>query len=514
MPLKGLNTINPFESFDSGFARELTNYSIHNGRLLMRPAVRNVQYNSGLGSPVHWFDVTSISGGVIAILANGNIRNLNTGAGATSVGGTPLYNATRCKHVSLDLVIGCREPRLAASPFTASTFTTLVIAFNDVRAACSHKSRLYICNANTLEYSDIAAITGAMDGTFSLAEFLDGQNILRIFSVTTTANDSENVFVIFADGGRVLVYAGEHPGSPTWYLLAKFDMPPPISNVGFVEKDGDIWVSTTEYVYWFKDLFSQGAQAAYLNSPSRPIENLWQGVKWDGDYTKNQVSHAFYYPYIDAIVCQSSDNTTGQYRFNLLADYVNLATQYVYHRKYKAWSVWLATPFYAPVLLSTDNTAYGTSANGELVVLTEGSAVDQYQGSSTRDIETSWKTPYLSPSMGKGKKLNGVRTFFQNSLTGYFHKVRAIFDYSDFNAPLGWYAQSTVTAIPPGVYQDGGMDASANTYSTYQGLIGATGVGGGFSLQFTQAPKSGSSATQSQNIHAATCYVEEGGDLF
>lgn len=524
LPLKGLNTLDPFVPFNSGYARELTNYSIYNGRLYLRPAVRNAVYNASVTSPVHWYDATTISSGGYAILTNGNIKKLSDNTGATSIGGAPGYNATRCKHVSLDLVIGCREPRDAAYPFTvrfsgtaATEFKTIGIVDEDIRAATSHKSRLYVADGDTLEYSGVAAILGDMAGSFSLAEFLDGQSILRIFSVTISpGKEAENVLVIFADGGRVLVYAGDYPASATWYLVGKFDMPIPISNVGFVERDGDIWVSTKEYAYWFRDLFSGDAQTAYANSPTRAIENIWQGTFWNRSHLQEEVSHSFYEPRLDAIISQASEKTTGPNNFGLIADYFNSAMWFVYFRKYQAWAVWFTPPCYAPVLEASD-ILYGTSETGELVKLVHGSAIDQYNGvSQTISVEGTWKTPYVFSQMGKGHKVNGVRVFFENTLSGYFEKIRTVFDYSDFNAVLGWYPQSNAYSplTNPGSYQDSQLDMDAKSYNQYQALAGATGVGGGFSLQFTQKPKASSDATQTQSIYAATCYVEEGGDLF
>lgn len=512
LPILGLNTVEAFSlPWESRYAREFTNFMLYNGRVQVRPAFRSQVYNSSFtANPVHWFDKTSTPDWY-AILSDGKIRKLSDGTGATTIGGSPAYNATVCKHVSLELVIGCREPRLTTNPFTAWTITTATVTATDIRAACSHKGRLYVFNSNTAEYSSIGQITGAMPAgqTFSFSEFLDGQSILRAFSVTVQPGDqSQNVLAVFGSGGRVLVYSGDYPGSATWALIGKFDMPTPISNVGFVEVDGDLWVSTQSYPYWFRDLFSGGAQTAYANSPGRAIENIWSGVFWASSVALPEVSHSFYDPRLDAVITQCSEKSSGYINLGTIAEYQNEGLYFVYLRKYRAWAVWYATPMFAPFVYP-----YGTAYNGEIKTISYTDIVDQYDGSNTIDIESSWKTPYFA-SAGPGAKVNGVRVFFENTVSGYFDKVRVIFDRSDYNSALGWYTQSMVTQVNPGNYGDSVNDAVAKSFNQYNPLIGASGIGGKFSIQFTQKRKSGSSSSQLQSIYDANVYLQPGGNLF
>lgn len=521
LPLLGLNTIDPFVDWNSGYARELTNNSLYNGRVYMRPAIRKQVYNGGLGAnPVHWYDVTSIAAGTYAILADGKIRLLSDGSGAATVGGAPAYHATQCKHSSLNLVIGCREPRLATNPFTAWTITTNTVTATDIRAACSHKGRIYVADGNQIEYSSIDQVTGAMPTgqTFSFAPYLDGQSILRIFSTSISNNGdtTQNVFVVFGSGGRVLVYQGDYPASASWAIMAKFDMPTPVSNVGFLEVNGDIWVSTYYYAYWFRDLFSGGAESAYGNSPTRPIENIWQGIYWSSLVSENYTSHTFYEPKLDAIITQSGLNNSGANNFRLIAEYNNDSLLFVYFRKYKAWAVWFTTHFGTPVLADSSistATLYGCSPNAEVKVMVHGNSQDQYTNTSTVDIETSWKTPYYK-SEGKAHKVNNVLAFFENNSSGYLGGCRTIFDYSDYNAVMGWYTQSNVTQVNPGNYRDSTFDIAAVTWNQYRARMGCDGNGAAFSVQFTQKAKAASGTTQTQSIYGATAYVEEGGELF
>jgi len=518
LPLGGLNTINPFVEFESGYARELTNFSIYNGRLYIRPAVRSHVYNAGLGTNyTHWYDVNSIASGTFAILVDGKIRKLSDGSGATTIGGSPSYNPTTVNHFGTNYLIGARQPRLAANPFTAWTFTTAAVTATSTSCACSHKGRLYVAEVQTIEYSPLAAVTGAMEAGFSLGEFLSGQDIIRMFSVSASdPSGTQNLFVVFGDEGRVLVYQGDHPGSATWSLVGKYDMPAPVANQSFLEIDGDIWVSTTTGAYWFKDLLMSGAQVAKDNAPTRPIENIWSSVRWLGAGLTPEQPHTFYEPRLDAIITQCANKSTGTNNFAAIANYQTEAMLFVYFRLYKAWGVWLTTPFHSPVLadsLSPAAQLYSGSNRAEVKKLVHGNVVDQYIGSSTIDIEASWKTPYLSLK-GNGIKLNGVRPFFENTISGHFAKMRAIFDYSDYNALLGWNTQSTVTAVVPGRYADGGADSSMNSWNQYNEFQGISGDGGALSINFQMKRKSGSSATQTQSIYAAFAHMTPQGELY
>ena len=419
MPLGGLNTIEPFNE-DLSYARELTNYAIVNGRLKTRPSVRTeIDGDVSLaGLNVHWFDPATIGAGCEAILSNANIRTLSTGAGATSAGSSATYvNAYKIKHVSLELVIGCATPRLAASPFTATTITSADITMANVTSAVSHKGRLYLSDGTILVYSQVAHIAGAITAgnTFSVTEFMDGQTILRMFSVTAQPGvTTENLFVIFGSGGRVLVYQGEYPGSSTWALVAKYDMPAPISNTGFLEIDSDIFVSAQDYCYWFRDLFLQGAQSAYQNSPCRQIENIWQSAYFVGTTSLPEASYVWYDKNLDAIITQVAEKTTGEFDLGLIAEHNNEACWFVYFRKYKAWAVWFPTFFCQPVL-EYQGAYYGTSSGyPDIVWLDSTRLTDQYAGTTEIPIYTSWKTPYFAGFDQGTQKLSGVRIFFDD----------------------------------------------------------------------------------------------------
>jgi hypothetical protein len=141
--------------------------------------------------------------------------------------------------------------------------------------------------------------------------------------------------------------------------------------------------------------------------------------------------------------------------------------------------------------------------------------VDEYfvTSTSTIPIEATWKTPYVEPFDSSNTKVNGVRIFFENTLNGYFERVRSIFDFSDYNSVLGWATQSMVTQIPPGKYGEGTVDAPVHTYNQYNPLVGGGASGGGVSFEFKAKRKEGTSDTQNLNLYAATALIEKGSDM-
>ncbi len=519
IPIAGLNTITPFSPIAQGYARELTNYVNVDGRYRQRPACRTELYKSAVNEWFYWLDYSSSNW--YGIDNDGDIYDLTAGTTAANIGGTPQARATVVKHASLELIFGLRQPRLSVYPFTAWTFTTLGIVATAIKCGCSHKGRLYVTDGSTIEYSAIGQITGAIPGgnTFSISDVMQGETVIRMFSLTIqTGNSTETAIVMMGNQGRVLIYSGDYPGSTTWLLLGNYKMPRPASNVAFVEIDGDVFVATDRYAYWLRDLLQGNAQTAYSNSPSKLIENLWSNQYWVSTPSDVQIAHCFYIDKIggvvfDVIVCQcfSLDLVDTQ-------SYTNESIYLVYHRKYKSWAVWFMSPFFHPVVQKPvtgfdDPGFYAQDYRNEIKSLVPTYAVDKSTVFSQEpDIECTWKTPFVSPYDGKNQKVDGVRPFYNNNNSGYFHKAQAIFDFSDANAPYCFATQEAVTEIPAGKASGfSSLGLPDNTYDNYTGFINIGGIGGGVSFQFTQKREDGSSEQQVQGISAATAYITDGG---
>lgn len=535
VPLRGLNTIDPMIDLESGYARELTNYSLVNGRLSVRPAVITTVTQSTTDE-LAWI---SYDAGVWnCIKFDGTIRTVGTNAGAGTIGGGVQCPVVKIKHVSLDLIIGAQAPRIPTAPYTAWAFTTITMTATAITSACSHKGRLYVCDGTNIEYSNLGQTANAMFGKFPITNFMDNQLVSRMFSLTLRSGDtSQSVLVIFGEKGKVLVYQGDFPGSSSWALSGNYNMPSLGSKRMFLEIDGDIFVGTTQYAYWARYLVLGGSQTAYDNSPSKPIENLWQALDWGQNNANNHEGNISYLDAVDytsadgradlsldAILVQSHQFIYGSFP-TLPADYGPGNIYLVYFRKYRAWTVWFMPYFYGPVIIEDPSLPYKIFAIGDGQSVVElkaglGSDVSSFGGTSIY-IETSWKTPYLNPFSGRNQKSVGIRPTFTcigNIATppsGYFHRAQAIYDFSDYNAPFGFYTQPTGTLITPGK-ASGYSSATipANNYGIYNPFIGIGGIGSTVSFQMTQKQESSVAATESvMQMYGATAYIEDGGDM-
>lgn len=517
MPLKGLNTLNPFVPWDSGYARDIANYAIWSGSLISRPSVKTKIAANAAVTKLNWYSSDGVTG---IEKSGGDIVTISTGATIGNIGGNCQAEATQVKHISLDLVIGCREPRASAPPFTAWSFTTLTITATAITSACSHKGRLYVCDGSTIEYSEITAVAGTMKGKFTISALMGGQSVIRMFSVTVQpGNEADNVFVIFGSGGKVLVYSGYYPGDSGWQIIGNYDMPKPASNVSFCETDGDIFVISSQYAYWCRDLFSDGAQTAFAKSPTAAIQNLWKYFDWGQVATI--VPYAFYYaPYECIVCCPPPDNGLLAY-----SPY-SFTPVLVYFKNYQAWALWWIPPFAWPIRIDAtrpigNSYPYANLNTPNILEMTERSMTDilTVSGVSTEyDFITSYKTPY-SLFEGNSKLLQGVMTFYRTNkiLTndvsdGDFLSVNAMFDMSDYLIPFGFGAVNA-SGIPfPGIQTTGSIHSPVNSTGIYGEYCGVAGAGYAFSIQFRQqlVGDYNSAIEQTQQIYQASAYFDNG----
>lgn len=95
-----------------------------------------------------------------------------------------------------------------------------------------------------------------------------------------------------------------------------------------------------------------------------------------------------------------------------------------------------------------------------------------------------------------------------------FEKIRAIFDYSDYNSVLGWWTQPSVTDVPPQIYADFQLTLPVSPSNQYNAWAGVGGCGGRVSIQFTQTVAGQNTNGAKQGIYAACAYIEDGSELF
>lgn len=540
IPVNGLNTIDPTVTLETGYARELTNLFVNNGKVKVRPAARVLHYFSLQSKSAAWFDTSSGTPYLIEYFG-GSIRDVSSGSITGSVGGSVQAAGTMFKHHTIDVLCGCKEPRSPAGPnFTSHGFTLNQITDETtIISGCSHRGRPYFTDGEYVEYGDVGQVTGAFasdglaGGYFDPSPYLDGQIVLRIFSVTIQqGNESDNVLVLFGDGGKVLVYSGDWPDADNFALVGSYNMAKPASLTSFLEIDGDIIVSSQEYCYWFRDLLTSGPIAAYENRPSKAIQNLWQSLEWETPFLQKETPHIFYLKNLvdadgvgltnlDVIVFQTLSGA-GQFEVLVdIADYQNQAVYLVYMRQTRAWALWMMTPMFSPVRQGDDpNTYYALGASGEIKTFFIDKFADNYLDTASNsllevEIEGNWKTPYVNTFKGISIAVKGVRFFFTNTVSKFFNVIRAIYDFSDYTANFGFATQDTSSnPLNPANSNTASLDASANTSGIYSGLVNPGGLGAGVSIQFNFQRKSGSDIDQKQEILGATLLADEGGVLY
>lgn len=555
LPLRGLNTVDPNVSIDSGYARELTNMMITAGKLTQRPGIYATYNPAGAGT-LAWYDVINNRG--IEAAAPGRIVNLSTGASSSDIGGACQAFATTFSHASIEVLCGCGAPRSPdGTAFTSHGFVLSAITDETtITAGCSYRGRPFFTNGSTIEYGDIGQVTGAFasdglsGGSFSVTDLLEGTGIYRIFALTIqSGNESDVVFVVFGAAGRVLVYSGDWPDASNWQLIGNYLMPPPASRVSFLELDGDIWVATTRYPYKVKDLISSGIVAAYENRISKPIDNLWQSMIWTRNGADNTaspaVSHVFYIENlltdadptitrtpVDAIVFQARTDNAD---LDFIGNYDDGGICLVYFRQYDAWALWLTIPFLHPVRkidVDSDETYYyGLGPAGTPIIqeLYFGDWTDRIVGAPDQDIYCSWKTPYDNSAFkGSQQKVEGVRIFFQHvdltysigafNFDGYIYKVRSIFDGSDLSNPWGFYSQpsSSLGTMIPGDFNsnEASLTVPENLFGVYTGMANPGGQGASVSFNIVLGKSADEYAAISRvYINSVTALISDGGPL-
>ena len=507
MPLRGLNTINPEIPLDSGYARDLTNLVILDGHLWLRPAMVDAATTNAATDIPAWFDH---SGGVYYGVESltGIIRNMSTGANVGTFGGATGTDGNEANHLGTDYLFNMREPRLRDYPFTAWTFTTIGITATAINSGMSYRGRLYVTDGADVEYSDVGQVTGALTGTFPIDDVFASDTVIRMFPLAIVqGNAVETVAVFIGDQGRVLIYSGDYPAATNWRLVGDYQMEAPVGPNGCVSVDGDIFVTTSRYCYWVRDLLGQGSTNAYRQRPSWPIDNLWQLCDWSSGFAAyiDKIGDM----QIDAIVC--APNSGGTELANYYA--TTLDIQLVYFRQYDAWAIWVVPPFEWPIRFINNG---WHSGHKDTVI---GSMkIAQYEDGNGQDnvaeheaaVVSSWKTPYMTPFSRFRTKLTGVRPHYRNTLDGKLKTIQAIAEHSDYVFRFGFFDQST-PVTNPGIYTEGTLNEPTVTWDHYTPFSEIGIDGHHLSLCISQQGNDGS--TNFQSILSLTALIEPGGVL-
>lgn len=545
VPLRGLNTVEPDLPIDAMYARELTNLLIVNGRLRQRPSVQEWKELPNVNDEAGWWSANQV------ILKNltGDIVRFSDNTVVGNVGGSTqgVYSPIVIKHASIELLLGVRQPRdPRTSLFPAWSFTTLGITATSIVAGVSHKGRLYVSAGSVFEYSNVAAVSGTMAGSFDVGEFTDNEPIEYMYSFNTQtgqAND-ENVLVIIT-ANVILVYAGDLPASQTWNLIARYSIGTTRNLIKEIE--GDLFLATPTLAFMLSDLFQQGIAQINREPRNAAIKNLWSEQVWDFGVGIGSVTpaHIWYHSELDIVVCSCFQTKLEPY-----FEYTNEQVSFVYHRKYQAWSIWAGAPIYSPVISDVGEGYTFTTYRRYINKL----AQDDFDFGLTGliKIEMSWKTPFVLPFRGQLQQVQGVRprwrykrsvvmtnpsappaTITTENTSAPLEVVRAVFDYTDYTVNSNgstiasvwpFYQQETasVAVVNPENYAELSIDIVANTSGNYAPFAGLNGIGEGVGLHIvkkndvddpTDVNYLQTSETELE-IYGATIYAKDGGIIF
>jgi hypothetical protein len=535
VPLRGLNTVQPDLPIDAMYARELTNLLIVNGRLRQRPSIKTWHKFDPLGLQPVWWDsnyaiLKTVNGDIIRLSDNFVTGNIGSG---TLTSGAPIV----IQHASIELLIGIAQPRSpTGAAFTAWSFTTIGITAANIVAAVSHKGRLYVSAGTVIEYSNVAAVSGTMAGSFNVAEFTNNEPIEYLYSFNTQpgqAND-ENILVIIT-ANKTLIYAGDFPASQTWNLIASFSIGTTRNLIREVE--GDLFMATPSLAFYLADLLQQGISSVNANPRNAAIKNIWTEQLWVWEVFSLQSAFLWYHSELDIIVC-----SCFQTRLDPYFDCDNEQVSFVYHRKYDAWSIWASAPFFSPMIkIGGDYTA--NDYNGFIGQL----AADDFDFTiaGTYKIEMSWKTPFVNPFRGQLQQVLGARPRWRykrtlsetggdtDNTTAPLEVVRSVFDYTDYvvsstGTPIKnvwpFYQQATasVAVVNPENYAELSIEQPANISGNYAPFAGLNGIGEGVGLHIVKKNDADDpndvnylqTSTTEFEIYGATIYAKDGGVIF
>lgn len=272
---------NPFMPPEKGYAQLIRNYLQRRSSMRVRPSAQIEFVLAAQGaSEVIWHDEENNQ----FLWSDGVIRNA---AGALVYTGTITsvpYEGTFKDQTYLSFP-GQATIRRSATTWGVFPFTLTKLTSSEIAGSVEYRGLPYFWGtdatdgAEVLEYPEtLDGITGNTD-TFILTRFMKGQTVLCCRVLTAQEGSGlGDVFVIYGNRGRVLVYSGDDPGSNSWFLAGSFQMTAPLSKFSFVEVQGDVLVMGEKYIYSTLALLQGGSRAAEAGAISLPLASLYKGA--------------------------------------------------------------------------------------------------------------------------------------------------------------------------------------------------------------------------------------------
>ena len=273
-PVNGWNTRDPISQMDPLYAVELENMFPGDGVVSLRNGFR--YHSKSIGSSTV-FSLASLEYGtvskLIAVSSTGVVYDATTAsAAATDISGGVTFATDYC-------MIRKFRDRLFIKPLISNndvyhytgTGNIALSAFTgpDTGAGAddkalytfgSYRSRLYFAQADvpSLWYGGVDAITGALT-EFPLRAVLTKPfvNFAYVGGLTYQGQAAiDDALCVISDSGEGLLYGGDYPGSATWSLIARFEIPPPMSVWGFANIGSNLVALTQQGIVSIQDAIS------------------------------------------------------------------------------------------------------------------------------------------------------------------------------------------------------------------------------------------------------------------
>lgn len=164
-----------------------------------------------------------------------------------------------------------------------------------------YKSRLWFCQLNsaTAWYGGIDAITGALTSFDFSSGFTQGGALWFVGAVSKTGVTSDNYLVAISEKGEVLLYQGDYSSSPTWGLIGKYQMAPPIGKRSFFYWNQNLLVITVAGLFSVSDVLAQATNVVPL---SDKINNQFSNLTYLINTTLLDSVTGCYYSYGEIII--------------------------------------------------------------------------------------------------------------------------------------------------------------------------------------------------------------------
>lgn len=178
-----------------------------------------------------------------------------------------LFNGTDAPLVH-DLGTG----NVAATGLTGPTIANLV-------QACSYNHRLYAVDQLTTSfwYTATDAITGAMTEYDLGTVFTQPGFLSFVFTWTTNQGETNQEFLVaVSSSGEILIYSGDDPEAPNWFLMARSQIPDlyfPTNNQPYCRLGTDVVISTVRGLVPLSSIVAGLSPANSLYTLSRKIKD-------------------------------------------------------------------------------------------------------------------------------------------------------------------------------------------------------------------------------------------------